>query len=140
MADENRATDFANALNQETERGQEPRGIPPLHPKEREKWVDLSQEEGAPPGMPDHNLFQLPKRKLRACYRRFDLSEEAHIEELEEIQALCLAGNGYVLAREEWVTTKEGDTFAIVKYLEPADAERRPVLAGKKRDGDYDDE
>jgi hypothetical protein len=118
MPNDNIAGDFAEVLNQETERGQEARGVPPLHPKEREKWVNLEEEDPLP-GMPNHNLFQMPKRKLKAHYRRFDLSDELHVEELENIQNLCLAGNGYLLAREEWETNKDGETFAIVKYLEP---------------------
>lgn len=138
MPNDNVASDFADALNQQTEQGQSSRGLPALHPKEREKWVDLSKEEGAPAGMPDHNLFQLPKRKLRACYRRFNLADPDHIQELEEIQALCLTGNGYMLAREEWINTKDGDTFAIIKYLEPADAPKRSLPEDKKRDDDYE--
>jgi len=118
MPNDNIATDFSNVMNQESERGQGPRDLPPLHPKEREKWVNLAEEEPLP-GMPDHNLFSMPKRKLRAQYRRFNLGDELEVEELAEIQTRCLEGNGWVLAREEWVTDKEGTTFAIIKYLEP---------------------
>lgn len=119
MAKSNVASDFADAIQSEQDNNIQ-RGVPPLHPKEKEKWVNLAEEEPIP-GLPDNNLLQLPKRKLKARLRRFCVGDEEQVEEYERIQDRCLEGKGWILAREEWTTDKDGDTFIIVKYLEPQD-------------------
>lgn len=130
MAKSNIASDFADAIQGEQDNNVQ-RGLPPLHPKEKEKWVNLAEEEPVP-GLPDHNLLQLPKRKLKSRLRRFCVSDEEQVEEYEKIQDKCLEGNGWILAREEWTTDKDGETFIIVKYLEPQDKDDKKGSGGEK--------
>lgn len=118
---ENVANDFAAVIEDVQNSQKVPRDLPPLHPKEKEQWVNLAEDDPLP-GMneaaDDHNLLSLPKRKLKAKYERYSFDDPQKMERLEEIQSLCLqAGSGYYLAREEWTTDKDGDTFILIKYL-----------------------
>jgi hypothetical protein len=123
MGKTNVADDFTEAIHKEQDADVQ-RGVPPLHPKEKGKWVNLAEEEPIP-GLIDHNLIQLPKRKLKARLRRFCVSDPDQVEEYEKIQDKCLEGKGWILAREEWTTDKEGETYIIVKYLEPQPEDKK---------------
>jgi len=130
---ENYASDFASVI-EEVQNGQKPpRDIPPLHPKEREKWVNLAEEDPLP-GMSaasntEHNLLTLPNRKLSAKYERYSFGDPLAMERLEEIQSRCLqAGSGYFLTREEWTHDKDGETYILIKYM--VDEKSAPLKKG----------
>lgn len=129
----NVADDFAGAI-EGVQGGNVPRDLPALHPKEREKWIDLAEEEPLP-GVTDRNLLQLPKRKLKSRLRRFCVGNDDEVEEYEKIQDHCLEGKGWILAREEWVHDKSGETFIIVKYLEPQEDKKEAGTTKKGSTG-----
>ena len=131
---ENYADDFLNALDKHNDPKQGQRDLPALHPKDvKEKFVDLSKEEG-PLAPKTPNLLELPKKKLHGHYRRFNLSFPADVEALEAITNKCLSETGWILAREEWDSTKNGDRIVTIKFMSPHDAE-----VPKREDFEEDD-
>lgn len=60
-------------------------------------------------------MKELPQ--LKAKYDRFDMCDPDDIKRLEKVNNSILQ-DGWLLAREEWVRTKDGGTFVIVKYME----------------------
>lgn len=120
----NTAKDFVEAIQEDQTQQAKPRGLPPMHPKEKGDWVNLAEDEEfqAMMSTPDNNLLQLPKRNLKAHYRKFNIDNEDQREKLEHIQNMCITpGSGWILGREEWATDSEGNTHIVVKYLEPVE-------------------
>lgn len=134
MPDEkNYAEDFANAIQ-----GQKPtarRGLPPLHPREGDRWVNLASEsksvgpEDTEPDSP--NLLELPKNKRMVVrYRQFSLTDPTQVAELEEIMNNCVSKRGWILAREEWDIDAKGNKVVTLKYMEVLDLGKKKEEAG----------
>lgn len=118
MTDEkNYASDFVNAIQGSTAQ----RGLPPLHPHENERWVDLAAEDtGLDSSVANSpNLLDLSKQRIFVHYRQFQLNDPAQVAELEQIVNKCVSTkDGWVLAREEWDLDAKGNKIVTIKYLE----------------------
>jgi len=126
---DNFSNDFMDAIG-EANNPENVREMPPLHPGAKGgfqdgQWRDIAKEMGADmPGAATGNdqtsqLFTQPKGKFKARFGRFNLGEASDCAELEKIQNNCLTpGKNWILAREEWYNTKDGDVYVVVKYLE----------------------
>lgn len=62
--------------------------------------------------------IQLPKKRYKCHYGNFDLSNEGDRIECEIINNKCM-NDGWLLAGEERIPTKEGHMFVMLKWLEP---------------------
>lgn len=110
-----RSKDFIDVIQEMNSGSREaPEEIPPLFPQP-ERIKDRPSGEEAPE--PDRDLIK--PRQLTAKYDRFDLGKPDDITRLEGVNNRILK-DGWLLAREEWVHTKNGGTFVILKYLETA--------------------
>lgn len=98
--------DFEKALAQLN--AMEPRDLPPLHPDQ------LLAEAGRGGQMPAAKLAG----QFEAKYKKFCLDNEENVKELEEINNHIL-NDGWLPAREEWLHTKSGTSFVVLKYLVP---------------------
>lgn len=83
--------------------------LPPIFP------TQASLEDSS--GKDDVPALKLNKKHLKAKYARFNLENEEDIERLENINNRVFT-DGWVMGREEWVHTKSGSTYVIVKYIE----------------------
>ena len=105
--------DFVNAFQQPVPR---PRGLPPTHPAGGRLVSDVPLQDE----QESHNLFTMPKRKLRVRYKRFNINEPLQVAELDDIMTKCITtGSGYIVAREEWSLDGEGNRIVDLKYVEP---------------------
>lgn len=125
MDEKNYAEDFVNAVQ-----GQKPtarRGLPPLHPRENDRWVNLAAEdtEMEPAVANSPNLLDLPKQKISVHYRQFQLNDPAQVAELEQIVNHCVSKRGWILAREEWDLDTKGNKIVTLKYLEVEKIKKR---------------
>lgn len=108
-----KSSDFVDVIQEANYGSRElPEEIPELFPVP-DRIQDRPIGEAAPE--PDRNLIK--PRQLKAKYDRFDMCDPDDIRRLEKINNSILQ-DGWLLAREEWVHTKDGGTFVIVKYLE----------------------
>lgn len=122
MPDEkNYADDFINAVQGQTPTAR--RGLPPLHPREGDRWVNLAVPDTnvEPTDTDSLNLLSLPKQKMLVRYRQFQLSDPEQVAELEEIVNNCISKRGWILAREEWDIDARGNKIVTLKYLEVLD-------------------
>jgi hypothetical protein len=116
----NFANDFFDAIN-----GQEPsaqqRGLPPLHPSEKDKYVNLGRDDRTASDSGAQNLFEFTKNKgMKVHIKQFHLNKAEDVEEYEKIENDCLE-KGWILAREEWnFDVKEGSQVVTIKYIETA--------------------
>lgn len=140
--DKNYASDFVDALNSNQPTAGR-RGIPKMHPREENvKFVDTMITQlgaGLARGQGEHNLLEMPKRGYKTRYKQFNLAYESEAMKLEEIVDKCLSTPGWVLAREEWDTNKDGEKIVTVKYLEPAEtkfADKNGEKPAKKKEVD----
>ena len=107
----NKAADFVDALANMSALDNYKEEIPPIFPlfkndvKDREAPVD--------PLAPKEKELS---RDFTAKYARFDLSTDSDRMELESVMGHVMK-DGWMLAREEWVHAKDGNTFVILKYL-----------------------
>jgi hypothetical protein len=108
-----RSKDFVEVI-QTTNSGSRdfPEEIPPIFPQP-ERIKDRPIGEPAP----DPNRDLLQKKDLTAKYARFNMGDPDDVRRLEDINNKVLK-EGWMLAREEWVHTKDGKTFVLLKYLE----------------------
>jgi hypothetical protein len=108
----NKANDFTNALAQMgIGSGQFKEEIPPLFPAYKQDGRDLET-------VPDPLAPQAKAKRpdYEAHYKRFDLSADSDRLDLEEIMGHVMK-DGWLMAREEWVHAKDGNTYVILKYL-----------------------
>jgi hypothetical protein len=138
---DNFADDFFDAIGTAND-PENLREIPALHPAARSafppgKWRNVAkEEEGRTAPGAENQLFEQPKGKFKARFGRFDLNDDTQRAELEEIENSCLTpGKNWILAREEWYNTKDGDTYVVVKYLEfiPEKKTKKPPEAKEDR-------
>lgn len=120
----NYANDFIDAIEDSQKPGPAVRDLPPLHPNDwadlgvpaKEDIVDISALEGDTHGDEKiRSVLKLPPRG-DVKFGRFNISDDVQRLELETIENNCLKV-GWVLVREEWTHTKDGETFVIVKYM-----------------------
>jgi len=110
-----RRNDFVDAIGaaiNATDRAQ-PEEIPPLFPT-----PDRIQDRGPtlPTDPTEDASSGVDPQQLEAKYQRFDLADPLDVEQLENINNRILK-EGWLHAREEWVHTKSGSTYVILKYL-----------------------
>lgn len=111
--------DLQNILNQAAGVSQE-RDMPPMHPSDDPANLTELSDEEVEKSMKKklgNNLFEL-KHKFRSRYGLFKLSNPEQREELENLVNNCLQ-KGWILAREEWKSTAEGDMVVSIKCLIP---------------------
>jgi len=112
----NKANDFANSINNmkgEPEKVFEE--LPPLYPTP-DRIEDRPLGEEREPDIA--SLISAPDPEdFEARIERLNLADPVDVKRLEQINNHVLKDK-WVLSREEWVHTKDGDTFAVVKYLE----------------------
>lgn len=108
-----RKGDFVNALGRLMGDREHPEQIPPLFPVP-ERIVDREEEDPLARGAEEQQ--NVDPNKLEAKYERFDLSDSTDVARLERVNNSVMR-EGWLLAREEWVHTKDGSTFVILKYL-----------------------
>lgn len=144
MEDKNYATDFVDALNS-NQPGTGRRGIPKTHPSAdySVKYIDTAinklGEDLANTRRGEQSLLEMPKRGYKTRYKQFNLAYESEAQRLEEIIDKCLSSPGWILAREEWDTNKEGEKIVTVKYLEPTEtkfADKNGEKPTKKKEVD----
>ncbi len=103
--------DFVDAIGEAAKKERVYEEIPPLFPTQAmpaDKPIDHMGKE-------DAQTLIIPTN-YDARYQRFDMADDQHREELEEINNHILR-DGWLMAREEWNHTKEGSTYSIIKYL-----------------------
>ncbi len=116
-----KSKDFVDAISEMNFGARDsPEEIPPLFPQP-DRIQDRPIGEEAPD--PDRNM--LKPKDLTAKYARFDMAEPDDIRRLEQINNRILK-EGWIMAREEWVHTKDGSTFVLVKYLESHHKKAKP--------------
>lgn len=106
-----KGSDFVDAISQAAKADRVYEEIPPTFPTASmpaDKPIDHIEQERANNALNPENF--------EAHYGRFDMADMEEVEQLEEINNHVLR-DGWVMAREEWVHTKEGSSFVIVKYL-----------------------
>jgi len=111
--------------------------------------LDSANREGGPGGSELPNIFPrsvesveekvvetidgIPKKEdvpslamsnnFTAKYARFNMDDPLDVSKLEAINNHIMK-DGWLPAREEWVHTKDGGTFVILKYLERVKSEK----------------
>ena len=105
--------DFEKALAQLN--AQPPRELPPSHPDQ------LLKNAGRGGQMPAAKLAG----HYESRYKKFSMGDEKQVAELEDINNHIL-NDGWLPGREEWIHTKEGATYIILKYLVPKDLPKKP--------------
>lgn len=126
-----RKSDFVNALGHLMGDRENPEQIPPLFPVP-ERIVDHTEEDPLTRGAEKQQ--GVDPNKFEAKYERFDLSDPTDIARLEKVNNNVMR-EGWLLAREEWVHTKDGSTFVILKYLinnTPKKTKLKPAQAKNK--------
>lgn len=106
--------DFIDAIQEamDADARSRPEELPPLFPtpaRIQDRDPDLPTDE-------PETTSQLDSSQLEAKYQRFDLSDPLDVERLEGVNNKVLK-EGWLLAREEWVHTKNGGSYVILKYL-----------------------
>ncbi len=118
----NYANDFVEAITQ-ANAPEIKRDLPAMHPTElREKFVNLAEEEDV--SMQEHNssnLLQMPTGERKVHIKRFNLEQASDRVDYELVQNKCVKGRVgdkfYMLLREQWTETKDGDVFITVKHM-----------------------
>jgi len=106
--------DFVDAIGRAVEGDRErPEQLPPLFPVP-DRIRDRDEEDPLTRDVDDRPTVD--PNKLEAKYERFDLSDAEDVARLEKVNNNAMR-EGWLLAREEWVHTKDGSTFVILKYL-----------------------
>lgn len=121
----NNVADFADAI-QEKERigGRDNLGLFPTPEQMIDPTTLPADTDSAHAG---------PKIKYSAHYGRFNIDRDSERLEIERVQNHIL-NDGWLLAREEWVTTDEGDTIVTLKWLQPGDDIRKAIAEAQARD------
>lgn len=97
----NRRDDFIDVLRESMEN--EGLSFPDFYPPET-----LSALERKP----------IPKVRYESHYRRFDMGDDADVLELQRVKDMTLNGK-WLLAREEWYSTKDGSVFIMLAWAVP---------------------
>ena len=115
-------TDFTRALqaaNNPDGAAPETVGLPAIFPNSQEEIEDKVLEEVPPPkdksGPP--SLVETSAKDFKARYKRFDLSDQQDVDELEKINNHIMQ-DGWLPGREEWIHTRDGGTYVVLKWLE----------------------
>jgi hypothetical protein len=118
----NFANDFVDLVNQ-VNTPQASRDLPAMHPTEiKEKFVNLAEEEDDIFfGGKQSNLINMPTGERHMKLARYNITQTQDIADYEDIQNKVIRGRVgnklYVLLREQWTETKDGDLFITVKYM-----------------------
>lgn len=59
-----------------------------------------------------------PKVRYETQYRRFDMTNDADVLELQRVKDMTLNGK-WLLAREEWYPTKDGNVYIVLAWAIP---------------------
>jgi hypothetical protein len=114
-------TDFNRALeaaNNPEGAAPETAGFPALFPTKREDVEERVHEEVPPPGEKGiPSLVETQADNYKARYRRFDLADDKDVADLEEINNHIMK-DGWLPGREEWLHTRDGGTYVVLKWLE----------------------
>ena len=118
-------TDFTRALNAANNPdgvAPESVGLPAIFPGSQEEIEDkeerVLEEVPAPKdksGPP--SLVETGAKDFKARYKRFDLSDDNDVDELEKINNHIMQ-DGWLPGREEWIHTRDGGTYVVLKWLE----------------------
>jgi len=137
-------SDFARALEEANNaEGTAPDsvGLPAIFPGSREEIEDkpdleelgekVLEEVGLPKekGMP--SMIQSGAKDFVARYKRFDIGDPVDVAELEKINNHIMQ-DGWLPGREEWIHTRDGGTYVVLKWLE------RTTPLKKKDEGEDD--
>lgn len=123
MPGNNAVNDFADAIQEDSRiKGQDNLGMYP------------SQEQLFDPKIADNdNAMEMPRVKYSAHYGRYNIDRDSERLELERVQNSVL-NDGWLLGREEWTTTDEGDTIVTIKWLQPSENIRKTIAEAQVRD------
>lgn len=114
-------TDFARALqaaNNAEGAAPEAVGLPAIFPGTREEVEDCIREEVPPPKRKSTpSLVETSAKDFRARYQRFDIADPDDVAELEKINNHIMQ-DGWLPGREEWIHTRDGGTYVVLKWLE----------------------
>lgn len=127
-------TDFTRALESANASDEPPEvvGLPGIFPGTKEEIEERVHEEVPPPeekGPP--SLVETSAKDFVARYKRFDLADPADVTELETVNNHIMQ-DGWLPGREEWIHTRDGGTYVILKWLERT----KPL---KKREAEKDE-
>jgi len=90
--------------------------VPPLHPGKRVEITDEEYEEAL--RKKQDPALLLGHTQLRSEYYQFSLDDPEQVTKLQNAVNNCLQ-KGWILAREEWHRTQEGNTIIAMKCLVP---------------------
>ncbi len=114
---EDPTTDFTRALaaanNTESE-APEAVGLPAIFPESHEAIEERVHEEVPPP---EEKGVEFTAEAFVARYRRFDLADPIDTADLEKINNHIMH-DGWLPSREEWIHTRDGGTYVVLKWLE----------------------
>lgn len=112
--------DFAHALKKaNAEMAPEEVGLPGIFPESREhEEIPAPEKEKSPPSA------EMDTKDYHAKYRRFDLADPADITKLEKINDHIMH-DGWLPGREEWIHTRDGGTYVVLKWLECTKSKRK---------------
>jgi len=114
-------TDFMRALqaaNNAEGEAPESVGLPAIFPSTREEIEDRVLEEVPPlkeKGIP--SMVETSAKDFKARYKRFDIADPVDVDELEKINNHIMQ-DGWLPGREEWIHTRDGGTYVVLKWLE----------------------
>ena len=126
-------SDFARALEAaNTTEAPEVVGLPAIFPGSLDKIQDKEEPEAH-----EHEEVPLPKEQgmpsmvkagakdFIAKYRRFNLDDPLDVQELEKINNHIMQ-DGWLPGREEWIHTRDGGTYVVLKWLERTTPLKKP--------------
>ena len=115
-------TDFTRALESAnaTDEAPEDVGLPAIFPGTKEEIEDkerVHEEVPAPKEKGPPSLVETSAKDFVARYKRFDLADSSDVDELEKINNHIMQ-DGWLPGREEWIHTRDGGTYVVLKWLE----------------------
>ena len=123
MPGNNAVNDFADAIQEKNRiEGQDNLGMYPT----QDKMFD-------PLAADNDSSMEMPRVKYTAHYGRYNIDHESERLELERVQYSVL-NDGWLLGREEWTTTDEGDTIVTIKWLQPGENIRKTIAEAQERE------
>ena len=114
--------DFAKVLGAQS--GRQGSDVPPLHPGKRVEITDEEYEEILRKKQDPATLFA--GTQFRSEYHQYSLSDKDEREKLQNVINNCLQ-KGWILAKEEWHRTQEGNTIIAIKCLVPLPKKKQTV-------------
>lgn len=123
MPGNNSVNDFADAIQEKNRiEGQDNLGMFPTP----DKMFDTRTAD-------KDEAMEMPKVTYKAHYGRYNIDQDSERLELERVQNSIL-NDGWLLGREEWTTTEEGDTIVTIKWLQPSENIRKTIAEAQARD------